>query len=83
MELAREEAFGPLAGYSIVATEEEAVTLANSSDYGLAASIFTKNLRKGFAIAKKLQSGYVSETLGEECEDKANVRNVGQCISTV
>ena len=59
MKFARDEAFGPLAGYIVVQNEEEAIKIANGTEYGLAASVFTRDLRKGFAIAKKLQSGYV------------------------
>ncbi|PWY87458.1 aldehyde dehydrogenase family protein [Aspergillus heteromorphus CBS 117.55] len=54
-----EEAFAPLAACRIVSSDEEAVRLANSTGYGLSAAIFTQDLRKGLAMAKKLQSGAV------------------------
>lgn len=57
MELYGEESFGPVVNIVEVESEEDAVTLANSTGYGLSASIFTKDLRKGFAIAKKIESG--------------------------
>lgn len=57
MEVSKEENFGPLMGYVTVKSEEEAIRIANSSDYGLSASIFTEDLRKGFALAKKLETG--------------------------
>ena len=38
-------------------TEDEAIRLANSSGYGLSASVFTEDLRMGLAMAKKIQSG--------------------------
>ena len=60
MELWKEEAFGPLMGYITVANEDEAVALANKPGYGLSASIFTKDLRTAFALAKRIHSGYVS-----------------------
>jgi acyl-CoA reductase-like NAD-dependent aldehyde dehydrogenase len=56
-QLGKEESFGPVVSIARVNSEEEAVTLVNSSEYGLSASVFTKDLRKGIAIAKKLESG--------------------------
>jgi acyl-CoA reductase-like NAD-dependent aldehyde dehydrogenase len=70
MELWKEEAFGPLTGYLLVANEDEAVELANSSGYGLSAAIFTRDLRKGFALAKRIKSGYL---LPLDIRDFANV----------
>jgi acyl-CoA reductase-like NAD-dependent aldehyde dehydrogenase len=52
-----EENFGPLVAIATVKSDEEAVQLANSSEYGLSASIFTRNLRKGLALAKQIQTG--------------------------
>jgi len=57
MEMWGEESFGPLVGYVIAQTEDEAVKIANSTEYGLSAAVFTQDLRKGFAIARKLESG--------------------------
>jgi len=59
MNLWTEEAFGPLVGYRLFSDEDEAVKLANSPGYGLSASVFTRDLRKAFALAKKLESGQV------------------------
>ena len=67
--LAKEEAFGPVLSYVVVQDEDEAVRLANSSGYGLVASIFTEDLRKGLAIAKRIEAGVVhinSNTLHDE-----------------
>ena len=52
-----EESFGPVAALTVVDSEDEAVNLANGSKYGLSASVFTKDLRKGLDIAKRLESG--------------------------
>ena len=57
MNLWTEEAFGPLVGYRLFSDEDEAVKLANCSGYGLSASVFTSDLRKAFALAKKLEAG--------------------------
>ncbi|KAJ4296369.1 hypothetical protein N0V90_006414 [Kalmusia sp. IMI 367209] len=54
-----EESFGPVMALTTVSSEEEAVELANRSQYGLSASVFTRDLRKGLAIARKLESGAV------------------------
>ncbi|KAK5991480.1 Vanillin dehydrogenase [Cladobotryum mycophilum] len=59
MDAWKEENFGPLIGYVTVNSEDEAVEIANSSGYGLSASVFTKDLRKGFALAKRLEVGAV------------------------
>lgn len=57
MALWREENFGPVAAYRIAKSDEEAIAIANNTEYGLAAAVFTQDLRKGFSIAKQLESG--------------------------
>ncbi|KAH8600923.1 aldehyde dehydrogenase domain-containing protein [Bisporella sp. PMI_857] len=59
MIFSQDEAFGPLVGYIIVRDEEEAIELANATEYGLAASVFTQDLRRAFKVAKRLESGAV------------------------
>ncbi|WP_134703322.1 NADP-dependent glyceraldehyde-3-phosphate dehydrogenase [Ammoniphilus sp. YIM 78166] len=59
MRVAWEEPFGPVLPIIRVHSEEEAVELANESEYGLQASIFTKNLDKAFLLAAKLEVGSV------------------------
>ena len=54
-----EEAFGPLASVITVANEAEAIVLANSSRYGLGGSIWTKDVEKGIALARNINSGAV------------------------
>ena len=54
-----EETFGPLAAVITAKDEKEAIRLANDSRYGLAGSIWTKDLDKGIAIAKQLETGAV------------------------
>lgn len=58
-ELYHEEAFGPLVSVSTFESEDEAIHLANSTPYGLHAAVFTKDLRRGFAVAKRLEAGAV------------------------
>ncbi|WP_108249095.1 aldehyde dehydrogenase [Planctomonas deserti] len=58
--LAREEVFGPLLAVTAFRTEREAVALANASEYGLAASIFTDSLSRAQRVAPALHVGTVS-----------------------
>jgi acyl-CoA reductase-like NAD-dependent aldehyde dehydrogenase len=59
MSCIAEETFGPTLPIVKVADEEEAVAKANDSRYGLAASVWTKDLARGEAIARRLESGAV------------------------
>ncbi|EAU32004.1 conserved hypothetical protein [Aspergillus terreus NIH2624] len=59
MKVWQEEAFASLAACMVVSSDEEAIRIANSSGYGLSAAVFTEDLRKGLAMAKKIQSGAV------------------------
>jgi succinate-semialdehyde dehydrogenase/glutarate-semialdehyde dehydrogenase/succinyl-CoA reductase len=60
MMVAREEVFGPVAPVTVVEDEDEAIRLANSSQYGLGASIWTKNLEKAEKLSRLIESGIVS-----------------------
>lgn len=59
MRLMREETFGPVLPVLPFDSDEEAVRLANDSEFGLAASIWTRNRARGEAIASRLQAGTV------------------------
>jgi acyl-CoA reductase-like NAD-dependent aldehyde dehydrogenase len=59
MSCIAEETFGPTLPIVRVRDEDEAVRLANDSRYGLAASVWTKDLARGEAIARRLESGAV------------------------
>lgn len=59
MTIAREEIFGPVLSLFVFDTVEEAIQRANDSEYGLAASVWTENVKKAHYIASKLQSGTV------------------------
>ncbi|MGB1286183.1 MAG: succinic semialdehyde dehydrogenase [Aggregatilineales bacterium] len=60
MDIMRDETFGPILPIMKVSNMKEAVRLANDSNYGLAASIFTKNLKRGEALAQQIDTGDVS-----------------------
>lgn len=59
IKIMKEETFGPLTPIMKFKTIDEAVKLANDSEYGLTASIWTKDLKLGQEIAKKIQAGTV------------------------
>ena len=59
MEVIREEIFGPVAGLARFKTEEEAIGLVNDTPYGLSASLWTKDVRKGLALAGRINAGTV------------------------
>jgi len=53
----REEIFGPCAALVPYDTDDEAVTLANDTDYGLAAAIWTTDLTRGHTLAARMNVG--------------------------
>ena len=55
----REEFFGPVALFFRVKNEDEAVALANDSDFGLGGSVFTKDVARGKRIASRIDTGMV------------------------
>ena len=59
MRIMREEIFGPVVPIVTVESEDEAIALANDSEFGLGASVWTMNRAKGERIAERIQSGMV------------------------
>jgi succinate-semialdehyde dehydrogenase / glutarate-semialdehyde dehydrogenase len=55
----REEIFGPVAPLVVFDTDEEAVALANDSEYGLVAYVYTGNLQRGLRCSEALEAGMV------------------------
>ena len=56
----RDEIFGPVLSVITVASDDEAVAVANDTQYGLAASVFTANTRKAIRAAREIKAGTVS-----------------------
>ena len=56
----KEEIFGPVVLINTFETEEEAIRKANDTEYGLYASVFTKDISRAMRVAKALESGYVA-----------------------
>lgn len=59
MQVAREEIFGPILSILKWATEAEALAMANATEYGLAAGVWTQDLKTAMTFARGLQSGFV------------------------
>ena len=57
---AKEEIFGPILSVLEVQTNEEAISLANNTEYGLSASIFSANARNALRAARDLRAGTVT-----------------------
>ncbi|KAJ6137186.1 hypothetical protein N7471_003672 [Penicillium samsonianum] len=64
MRIASEEIFGPVAALFPFDTEEEVIQLANSCEVGLAAYIFSDNIRRVFRVAEALEVGMVGINTG-------------------
>ncbi|CAL5867604.1 uncharacterized protein PFLUO_LOCUS1823 [Penicillium psychrofluorescens] len=59
MDMYATESFGPTVSLIVVDTEEEAITLANDTEYGLTGAVFTGDLFRGLRVAKQIDSGAV------------------------
>ena len=57
MDLYRDESFGPVVGIIRARDEEDAIRIANDSDYGLSAAVFTRDAARGLKIARRIRSG--------------------------
>jgi acyl-CoA reductase-like NAD-dependent aldehyde dehydrogenase len=57
MRLFREESFGPVVAITRARDEAHAVELANDTQYGLTASVFTRDIARGIKVARQIQSG--------------------------
>lgn len=55
----KEEIFGPVAPITVFDDDDEAVSLVNSSEYGLAAAIHTRSMSRGLALSSRIRTGMV------------------------
>ncbi|MEV7660345.1 NAD-dependent succinate-semialdehyde dehydrogenase [Paenarthrobacter sp. NPDC089316] len=60
----QEEIFGPVAPIITFSTEDDAVRLANNTEYGLVAYVFTKDLNRGLRISERLETGMLGLNAG-------------------
>jgi len=72
MSLFREESFGPQVSITRVRSPDDAVKLANDSEYGLAASIFSRDIAKAIELAKRIESG-ICHINGPTVHDEAQM----------
>ena len=63
-DMFRQEIFGPVAPITTFATEDEGVALANDTEYGLVAYMFTENLTRALRVAERLETGMVGVNQG-------------------
>lgn len=62
--MVREEIFGPVAPVLTFSTEDEAVAMANATEYGLASYVFTENISRGLRIGDRLDFGLLGLNVG-------------------
>jgi acyl-CoA reductase-like NAD-dependent aldehyde dehydrogenase len=72
MRIYTEESFGPAVSVIRVAGEEEAIRVANDTEYGLSASVFTRDIARGLRVAKRIQSG-ICHINGPTVHDEAQM----------
>ncbi|KXX74340.1 Vanillin dehydrogenase [Madurella mycetomatis] len=59
MDIYKTESFGPTVALYEIETEEEALRIANDTEYGLSSAVFTEDLRRGLRFAKEIETGAV------------------------
>jgi succinate-semialdehyde dehydrogenase/glutarate-semialdehyde dehydrogenase len=64
MKMSREEIFGPVSAIYLFETEEDAIELANHTEYGLAAYFFSKDIQKIWRVAERLEYGIIGVNEG-------------------
>ena len=57
MTIYQEESFGPVKPIIRVASDDEAVRVANDTEYGLSAAVFSRDIRRAMAVAERIESG--------------------------
>lgn len=72
MRLFRDESFGPVVGIIRARDEAHAIELANDTEYGLSASVFTKDIARGLKVARQIQSG-ICHVNGPTVHDEAQM----------
>ncbi len=72
MKLFRDESFGPVVGVIRARDEAHAIELANDTEYGLSASVFTRDIARGLKVARQIKSG-ICHVNGPTVHDEAQM----------
>ena len=72
MALFREESFGPQVSITRVKSADEAIKVANDTEYGLSASLFTRDIARGIELARRIESG-ICHINGPTVHDEAQM----------
>jgi acyl-CoA reductase-like NAD-dependent aldehyde dehydrogenase len=72
MKLFRDESFGPVVGIARARDEAHAIELANDTEYGLSAAVFTKDTARGLRVARQIKSG-ICHVNGPTVHDEAQM----------
>ena len=72
VKIMKEEIFGPVVVINTFTDEQEVIKKANDSEFGLYASVYTKDLDRAMRMAKSIESGYV----GINCASPTNARDM-------
>lgn len=72
MKLFRDESFGPVVGITRARDEAHAIVLANDTEYGLSAAVFTKDTARGLRVARQIKSG-ICHVNGPTVHDEAQM----------
>ena len=72
MKLFRDESFGPVVGIIRAKDEEHAISLANDTEYGLSAAVFTRDAARGLRVARQIKSG-ICHINGPTVHDEAQM----------
>jgi len=72
MKLFRDESFGPVVGMIRARDDAHAIELANDTEYGLSAAVFTRDIAKGLQVARQIRSG-ICHVNGPTVHDEAQM----------
>jgi len=72
MRLYSEESFGPVVAVIRAKDEDEAINIANDSEYGLSSAVFTRDIARGLGVARRIKSG-ICHVNGPTVQDQAQI----------
>ena len=72
MKIYSEESFGPVVAVIRAADEDEAINIANDSEYGLSSAVFTRDIARGLQVARRIKSG-ICHVNGPTVQDQAQI----------